>query len=213
MPLTRTAGSSYLLLIDCEADAQVDDEVYDVTNFLDEHPGGKKILQRVLGQDASKQFWKYHNEKVMAKWGTPLKIGSIGSSDNTPRSISKPAPPTNYSPPRPKPQPVSQTPTVSSDDKSATEIFGEVLTPVLYRVDSSSSHLPNRHGTRVSPRPTITSHTTVFENLCARTWKKTLSPTSLNGKKRNNSQKNCSNRSHKRGSSQQPCFLFLRRST
>jgi len=36
----------------------VDNNVFDVTNFVDEHPGGAKILKRVAGKDASKQFWK-----------------------------------------------------------------------------------------------------------------------------------------------------------
>ena len=36
----------------------VDNGVFDVTKFVDEHPGGAKILKRVAGKDASKQFWK-----------------------------------------------------------------------------------------------------------------------------------------------------------
>lgn len=57
----------------------VDDDVYDVTQFQEEHPGGKKILQRVGGKDASKQFWKYHNETILKKFQPKLQIGSLDS--------------------------------------------------------------------------------------------------------------------------------------
>lgn len=49
--LTATSKSGTVLL-------SIDNTVYDVTNFVDEHPGGAKILKRVAGKDASKQFWK-----------------------------------------------------------------------------------------------------------------------------------------------------------
>ncbi|KAI9743952.1 MAG: hypothetical protein M1818_002686 [Claussenomyces sp. TS43310] len=55
----------------------VDSSVYDITNFIDEHPGGAKILKRVAGKDATKQFWKYHNDGVLKKYGPKLKVGSV----------------------------------------------------------------------------------------------------------------------------------------
>lgn len=36
----------------------IDSNVYEMGGFVDEHPGGAKILKRVGGKDASKQFWK-----------------------------------------------------------------------------------------------------------------------------------------------------------
>ncbi|THC89797.1 hypothetical protein EYZ11_010748 [Aspergillus tanneri] len=55
----------------------IDNSVYDVTKFVDEHPGGAKILKRVAGKDASKQFWKYHNDGVLKKYSAKLKIGDV----------------------------------------------------------------------------------------------------------------------------------------
>lgn len=55
----------------------VDENVYDVTGFVDEHPGGSKILKRVAGKDATKQFWKYHNESVLKKYSEKLKVGTV----------------------------------------------------------------------------------------------------------------------------------------
>ncbi|PMD57328.1 cytochrome b5 [Hyaloscypha bicolor E] len=56
----------------------IDENVYDVAGFVDEHPGGAKMLKRVAGKDASKQFWKYHNEGVLKKYSERLKVGTVG---------------------------------------------------------------------------------------------------------------------------------------
>ncbi|KAF2030844.1 cytochrome b5 [Setomelanomma holmii] len=55
----------------------IDNSVYKMDTFVDEHPGGAKILKRVGGKDASKQFWKYHNESVLKKYAPKLKIGEV----------------------------------------------------------------------------------------------------------------------------------------
>ncbi|PVH97212.1 cytochrome b5 [Periconia macrospinosa] len=55
----------------------IDGSVYALDKFVDEHPGGAKILKRVGGKDASKQFWKYHNEGVLKKYGEKLKVGVV----------------------------------------------------------------------------------------------------------------------------------------
>jgi cytochrome b involved in lipid metabolism len=56
----------------------IDQAVYNVTDFVDEHPGGAKVLQRVAGKDATRQFWKYHNESVLAKYAGRLQVGVVG---------------------------------------------------------------------------------------------------------------------------------------
>lgn len=77
----------------------VDGDVYDITKFQDDHPGGKKILQRVAGKDASKQFWKYHNEGILKKYQSKLCVGSLDT---------KPKPPPKAEPaPEPSPKTVA----------------------------------------------------------------------------------------------------------
>ncbi|KAK5168928.1 uncharacterized protein LTR77_006237 [Saxophila tyrrhenica] len=58
----------------------IDNNVYEMGGFVDEHPGGAKILKRVGGKDATKQFWKYHNESVMKKYSERLKVGTVKES-------------------------------------------------------------------------------------------------------------------------------------
>ncbi|KKA19066.1 Long-chain-acyl-CoA dehydrogenase [Rasamsonia emersonii CBS 393.64] len=63
----------------------IDEDVYDLTKFQDEHP----VLQRVAGKDASKQFWKYHNEGILKKYKGQLQIGSLDSK----KAAAPPSPP------------------------------------------------------------------------------------------------------------------------
>merc|ERR1712157_100828 len=47
----------------------VGDEVYDVTNFLSEHPGGQKAIMLFAGKDATEEFDMLHDRKVIKKYG------------------------------------------------------------------------------------------------------------------------------------------------
>ena len=47
---------------------------------MEEHPGGEKILRRFAGKDSTKSFHKYHNDKVLGRYGAKLKIGTVAES-------------------------------------------------------------------------------------------------------------------------------------
>ena len=49
-----------------------------------------KVIQRVAGKDASKQFWKYHNESILKKYKGKLQVGSL---DSKPKAATPPTPP------------------------------------------------------------------------------------------------------------------------
>lgn len=58
------------------------------------------VLSRVAGKDASKQFWKYHNEGVLKKYRGKLQIGSL---DSKKAAAAPPAPAPANEAPKPKP--------------------------------------------------------------------------------------------------------------
>ena len=58
----------------------IDGIVYDVTRFMKDHPGGKKVLLSVGGQDASEKFHSLHQLSVLTQY-EDLVVGSIGNYD------------------------------------------------------------------------------------------------------------------------------------
>ncbi|KAK5661771.1 hypothetical protein OQA88_9872 [Cercophora sp. LCS_1] len=101
----------------------VDGDVYDLTGFQDEHPGGKKILQRVAGKDASKQFWKYHNEGILKKYQKQLQIGSL---DSKPKPAAEPVPVAVPKKETPKPKASAGT-AAPAEESEALEPFGQQI--------------------------------------------------------------------------------------
>ncbi|KAF3058460.1 Very long-chain specific acyl-CoA dehydrogenase, mitochondrial [Daldinia childiae] len=54
----------------------IDSKVYDVSDFIDAHPGGESVLRQVAGQDATVAFYNLHRHEVLTKY-EDLCIGTI----------------------------------------------------------------------------------------------------------------------------------------
>lgn len=90
--------------------------------------GGKKILQRVAGKDASKQFWKYHNEGILKKYKKQLLVGSLDSKPKAP----EPKPEANAAPVPAAPttktvKTVEKEVAAKEEDAEALEPFGDQI--------------------------------------------------------------------------------------
>jgi len=55
----------------------IGDEVFDVTAFLGDHPGGKKAIMLFAGKDATEEFDMLHDRKVIKKYG--INQGTVKS--------------------------------------------------------------------------------------------------------------------------------------
>lgn len=54
----------------------VDHKIYDLTDFIDAHPGGSVVLTQIAGQDATAAFYNLHRHEVLQKY-SDLCIGTV----------------------------------------------------------------------------------------------------------------------------------------
>ncbi|KAK5050036.1 hypothetical protein LTR84_004156 [Exophiala bonariae] len=55
--------------------------VMDVTNWLDEHPGGPQALFSHMGRDASEEFEMLHDDEVIPKYAADIVIGRVAGQE------------------------------------------------------------------------------------------------------------------------------------
>lgn len=83
-------------------------------------------MTRVAGKDASKQFWKYHNEGILKKYKPSLQIGSL---DSKPKAEPAPKPSPTYAAPEPtkETKKAVATPTAQTEEAEALEPYGSLI--------------------------------------------------------------------------------------
>ena len=55
----------------------VEDKVYDITAFMDSHPGGSSILMSVAGEDVTEHFYALHKPEILQETGSHYHIGYL----------------------------------------------------------------------------------------------------------------------------------------
>ena len=60
----------------------VNGKVIDATNFLKDHPGGKKAIVLFAGKDATEEFNMLHNANVIEKYFPEGIIGQVADGKN-----------------------------------------------------------------------------------------------------------------------------------
>lgn len=134
----------------------IDEDVYDLSTFADDHPGGKKILTRVAGKDASKQFWKYHNDGILKKYKGKLQVGSLDSKKAAAPPTPPPSPPAQKEIVKPAAESgaVVPVPAQAAEEVEALDPFGD-LVPFADPSWYSGYHSPYHNETHAALREEI----------------------------------------------------------
>ena len=84
----------------------------------------------MAGKDASKQFWKYHNESILKKYKGQLQVGSLNTKKQAPPTPPPSPPPQKQEVVKAKPEPgtVSAVPGDGIKEKlEAKDNFGDLV--------------------------------------------------------------------------------------
>ncbi|KAN0079047.1 Cytochrome b5-like heme/steroid binding domain containing protein [Elaphomyces granulatus] len=108
----------------------IHDKVYDVSSFVDEHPGGEEVMLDVGGQDATEAFEDVGHSEEAREILAGYEIGTL---------IRKPGDPVP-SPSRPQDSPVSSpAPTAGTGIGLYAIIFGVAIAYAIYQYLQTSS--------------------------------------------------------------------------
>jgi len=66
----------------------IEGKVYDVTSFLSDHPGGKRVVLRYAGKDATAEFNALHNPDVLMTYASQVKL--VGAVSDDKKIVCKP---------------------------------------------------------------------------------------------------------------------------
>lgn len=88
-----------------------------------------QVLQRVAGKDASKQFWKYHNESILKKYQKKLQVGSLDSKAAPAAPPTPPATPPQKELVKPEANSgvIAPQPTEEAEEAEALDPYGDLI--------------------------------------------------------------------------------------
>lgn len=100
-------------------------------------------MQRVAGKDASKQFWKYHNESILKKYQKNLQVGSVeGSASASNNSSAAPPTPPATPPATPPTKPKQEVVQVKAESGTGSVVPGPAAKQELEILDQFGDMIP-----------------------------------------------------------------------
>ncbi|TKW52584.1 Long-chain specific acyl-CoA dehydrogenase, mitochondrial [Colletotrichum tanaceti] len=124
----------------------IDSKVYDLTDFVDGHPGGESVLRQVAGRDATAEFYNLHRHEVLTKYDKTLVIGTVAGE--TPQ-VANPGPGELSAVPYAEPTwltPQFKSPYFNDSHRALQRAIRDFtdreITPVALKCEEKGEHIP-----------------------------------------------------------------------